>query len=583
MGFFFRKSLRFGPIRFNLSSSGIGVSSGVRGLRFGAGPRGSYINAGAHGIYYRKTISSVAKPHGGAGVAPRRDVPSPISPSSGSHGPMVPVSTASPTELANDSAAGLLQDLQQRQARISFGPWTIFFTLALAVSLALKGAEPLLVGLLLVVGILATLLAAAIDRQRKTVVLFYDLDQEFCDRYQRFYESVLNLRNCAKLWVITAKADVYDPKYQAGADALVQRDSAVIHEGAPHGIKTNVAALTLRYGSRSLVFLPHCILIFDGKAIGTVAYDNVKIKAYNTRFIESSGVPRDSEIVDYTWQYTNRNGGPDRRFNNNRKIPVAAYEEIAFSNGHGFRQVIQASRIGHGKGIWNAVSSLSELTGLGATDEKQTASSIPSQDGGRWETFPILAAFICISGLALIAFKSIRPAVQPMPRTKAMHAPDDKRSSTQSPTPIIERPLKSPAVAHTIKNLSASGLANALSLAKRGFQLEITQVNTISVWTWKLAMPGKTYVVVISGESDVAIASIKASLALKESEGGETFAKTFLVQVAALGSTSDQAKKAQDWVAANVSQGGKIAVGKLDLNLQAAPNAEWDLEIQATP
>ncbi|WP_395821080.1 DUF4236 domain-containing protein [Devosia sp.] len=38
--FYIRKSVSFGPVRVNFSMSGVGVSAGVRGLRFGSGPRG---------------------------------------------------------------------------------------------------------------------------------------------------------------------------------------------------------------------------------------------------------------------------------------------------------------------------------------------------------------------------------------------------------------------------------------------------------------------------------------------------------------------------------------------------------------
>ena len=58
MGFYLRKSLRFGPLRFNLSKSGVGVSAGVKGFRVGMGPRGNYVHAGAGGIYYRATLPS---------------------------------------------------------------------------------------------------------------------------------------------------------------------------------------------------------------------------------------------------------------------------------------------------------------------------------------------------------------------------------------------------------------------------------------------------------------------------------------------------------------------------------------------
>src|SRR5207253_9463511 len=57
MSFYLKKSLRFGPLRFNLSKSVVGVSAGVKGFRVGTGPRGNYIHAGRGGLYYRSTLS----------------------------------------------------------------------------------------------------------------------------------------------------------------------------------------------------------------------------------------------------------------------------------------------------------------------------------------------------------------------------------------------------------------------------------------------------------------------------------------------------------------------------------------------
>ncbi len=64
MGLYLRKAFRAGPIRFNLSKSGIGLSGGVKGARLGLGPRGTYVHAGRHGLYYRKSLSSRGKGHG---------------------------------------------------------------------------------------------------------------------------------------------------------------------------------------------------------------------------------------------------------------------------------------------------------------------------------------------------------------------------------------------------------------------------------------------------------------------------------------------------------------------------------------
>ena len=56
MGFYLKKGFNLGPVRINLSKSGLGVSVGAKGLRLGTGPKGSYWHAGRQGLYYRKNL-----------------------------------------------------------------------------------------------------------------------------------------------------------------------------------------------------------------------------------------------------------------------------------------------------------------------------------------------------------------------------------------------------------------------------------------------------------------------------------------------------------------------------------------------
>ncbi|MFW6347527.1 MAG: DUF4236 domain-containing protein, partial [Cyclonatronaceae bacterium] len=65
MPFYVRKSLSFGPIRFNLSKSGVGVSAGVTGARVGLNKQGAYFHGGRHGLYYREKLGK--KKRSGAG------------------------------------------------------------------------------------------------------------------------------------------------------------------------------------------------------------------------------------------------------------------------------------------------------------------------------------------------------------------------------------------------------------------------------------------------------------------------------------------------------------------------------------
>ena len=67
MAWRFRKSLKLGPLRFNLSKSGIGTSIGVRGFRVGTDAKGrSYTAASIPGTgLYNRTYSSQGKAAGG--------------------------------------------------------------------------------------------------------------------------------------------------------------------------------------------------------------------------------------------------------------------------------------------------------------------------------------------------------------------------------------------------------------------------------------------------------------------------------------------------------------------------------------
>ena len=62
MGWYLKKSFAFGPLRINLSKSGLGASVGVKGLRVSTGPKGKQLNAGREGLYYRASLNAPRNP-----------------------------------------------------------------------------------------------------------------------------------------------------------------------------------------------------------------------------------------------------------------------------------------------------------------------------------------------------------------------------------------------------------------------------------------------------------------------------------------------------------------------------------------
>jgi len=109
VGFYIRKGFNFGPLRLNLSRSGLGASFGVTGARVGVGPRGSYIQLGRGGLYYRQSLGS-PEPVRRLTRPPATDLESLPEIESGDVG-----------QMSDDSSAALLAELNRVHRR-----WDLF-------------------------------------------------------------------------------------------------------------------------------------------------------------------------------------------------------------------------------------------------------------------------------------------------------------------------------------------------------------------------------------------------------------------------------------------------------------------------
>lgn len=354
MGFYLRKSISVGPLRFNLSKSGIGVSAGVTGLRFGVGPRGNYVHMGRGGLYYRATLPSSSSRH-----SPARP-PSPIEPEipSGTHAPLEEIESADISQIVDSSSRELLDELNRKRAKARLWPIVaIASAVILGVGISLNWPAWLL-ALLALAGAAGTYAAHTRDALEKTVVLFYDFDPDMEAAYAQLHTAASQLASCAAAWHVEASGKVHDRKYHAGASDLVRRKSTSIRKAEPPYVKTNIETIAVGVGRQTLHFFPDRVLVYDQNSVGAVGYQELRIDVGVMRFIESGSVPRDAEVVDRTWKYVNKSGGPDKRFKDNKELPICRYEEITLSSQTGLNEVLQLSRCGFGGGLAQAISLL---------------------------------------------------------------------------------------------------------------------------------------------------------------------------------------------------------------------------------
>ena len=359
MGFYFRKSIRVGPLRFNLSKSGIGVSTGIPGFRVGTGPRGNYVHMGVGGLYYRSTLPSTSPSPSQQQVRQSFEQPP-------SHAPLEHIGSADVSQMIDSSSAALLSELDQKNKRMRTSPLATGLAVIVACILVALQASPWIIASVGILSLIGVLCAYQFDLLSKTVVILYDLDSAMEGAYERVHDCILQLARCGGKWHIDARGHVYDPKYHGGAGQLVSRKRISIGTGQPPYVKTNIAIPFIPLGARTLFFFPERILVFARNGVGAVSYDDLSIVINDKRFIEDEAVPRDAQVIDQTWQYVNKSGAPDRRFNNNHQIPICLYQELWLNSPTGLNEVIQISRTGIGEQVDAALQGLADIVAKAA-------------------------------------------------------------------------------------------------------------------------------------------------------------------------------------------------------------------------
>ena len=337
MGFYIRKSLSVGPFRFNLSKSGIGLSTGIKGFRIGTGPRGNYVHMGRGGLYFRQTLPS----------SDNRRTPSEVPEEQSSNIDFKEIESGNVSQMVDSSSAALLQEISSKSKKPLIWPWVLGLSICLFFFLAVASSPIWLYCLLVPVCAGGVIWAVQADKLRKTVILFYELEPHIEQAFQNLHNAFDALRGCSRMWHIESRGNItttYDWKMNAGASSVVKRKAVAPHAGSPPYFQCNVSIPVLPAGRQQLYFLPDRILVWDTNGVGAVGFEQLDVSFGEQRFIEDGGVPSDSRVVDKTWRYVNKKGGPDKRFNDNREIPIVIYEAIMLGSKSGVQELFQASK-----------------------------------------------------------------------------------------------------------------------------------------------------------------------------------------------------------------------------------------------
>ena len=334
MGFRYRKSINLGGgFRINMSKSGIGYSWGVKGYRVTKTAKGTTRRTASipgTGISYVQEEGKRNGNVGNRGTVPTSPQPAPVIDNNNydTQNIINNVATAMVSEGLEDMLATASRALKLNKiVNISF--W---------VTLVLGFGFPLF--FIFTAAFCALMIYV---RTKGMIDLDYSIDADQQSAVDERMNPMIKITECAKVWRIMQTSKVIDRKYASGASNTVNRTTCKATTKPPFPFKTNLQVASFKAGKETLLFLPDKLFIIQSSKIGALNYSDISSSAHTTRFIESEAVPRDSQTVGQTWKYVNKSGGPDRRFKDNRQLPICLYGELELTSTSGLNTVIMYS------------------------------------------------------------------------------------------------------------------------------------------------------------------------------------------------------------------------------------------------
>lgn len=332
MGLRYRKSINLGGgFRINLSKSGIGYSWGTKGYRItkkaGGGTRTTYSIPG--------TGLSWVEEGGKSGKSRNRGNAGQNMGSSSSlldANVLYQAGETDASQLVTDNTQDFVNAVKHYAACRKLLKW---FSI---LSFALGFLTPVFWGVFVICIICYMLFAIT-----RKIPLEYECDEYGNRRIQMLNLAVNLLTGSQMIWQVTAIQRNSSIKTNAGASNSVTRKRIRIYKKKPYFLKTNAVCYYVKLATEEVFALPDRLVVKGKKGWGTVAYEELEIKVSSVKHVEDVTPPKDAAIIGYTWQFVNKDGSPDKRYKNNRRLPWCNYGTIAFKSTTGLDVLLYVS------------------------------------------------------------------------------------------------------------------------------------------------------------------------------------------------------------------------------------------------
>ncbi len=228
------------------------------------------------------------------------------------------------------------------------------------------------------------------NREKRTTQLVYDLSDSASTQQEALDESLSQQARSRAIWRLESQSTVTDWKRNAGAAYNVKREQIRVRQAVPPRVESNILPMCVDLGKLKMYFFPDQVLYWERGTFASIDYKDLKLEAASTRFIEENIQTSDSKQVGSTWRYVRKDGGPDRRFNDNRQLPVMLYGIVTVMSSGGLNLILHTSNVDvagsfatsfrafQSGGASNSVRRELPFQADQAEGQRQTATSVPA-------------------------------------------------------------------------------------------------------------------------------------------------------------------------------------------------------------
>jgi len=365
MSWSYRKRVKIIPgVHLNFSRNGISTSIGVKGANLTIGRSGTYLNTGipGTGISNHQKLSIPTAVH-----------PSPIDIGfETSIGNIVSTDIQEITSqdmqgikeailLAHDQRIELKKDIAKIKTSLITSKLSLVSSYVFIYGLIIKKIKENIESDIRIKK--TTLQEVRNHLQNCYVALDIIFEPEIEQKYLNVVESFKKLCTSQKIWDVVSAHAQDRVVTRSSAGTLVKKNIVQFSIKSIPDIRSKYEPLCFKNANGAdLYFYPNFIVMYSSSTrFAVIGIDELSLYHSYVRFTENGVVPRDSKIIGTTWTKVNKNGSPDKRFKNNRQIPVVKYGEISLKTNTGLNEEYEFSNFEYTSAFGEAFTNYQSL------------------------------------------------------------------------------------------------------------------------------------------------------------------------------------------------------------------------------